>query len=50
MSTRYVGINIMKAKNIALLAIVNKYTISPIKNILAKEEKVNIGVKNFIYY
>lgn len=36
LSMKYVGINIVKARKIALLAIVNKYTITPIKNILAK--------------
>ena len=30
----------MKARKIALLAIVNKYTITPIKNILVKGEKL----------
>jgi len=40
MSTTYIGIDIMKAREIALLGIVNKYTITPIKNILIKGEKL----------
>ena len=40
LSTRYVGIKFVKARKIALLAIVNKYTITPIKNILVKGEKL----------
>ena len=36
MSTRYIGFNIVKVRKTALLGSVDKYTTTPIKNILIK--------------